>query len=66
MVTPNEHQGEEYGEERSPWSKPSVMLSGMSVLALLLGGIAFLIFNGGNSTHHSHSAASVTSSPADP
>jgi hypothetical protein len=64
MVTPDEHQGEEYGEERSPWSKPSVMLSGMFVLALLLGGIAFLIFNGGKSTHHSHSAASVTSSPA--
>lgn len=63
MATPNEHPDREYGEERSPWSKPSVMLSGMFVLALLLGGIAFVIFNGGNSTHHSHGAAPATSSP---
>jgi hypothetical protein len=61
MAAPNEHHGDEYGEERSPWSKPSVMLSGMFVLALLLGGIAFVIFNGGNSTHHTHTGASATS-----
>ena len=63
MATDNEHPSEEYGEERSPWSKPSVMLSGMFVLALLLAGIAFVIFNGGNSTHHSHTATPATSSP---
>lgn len=64
MATPNEHQDDDYGEERSPWSKPSVMLSGMFVLALLLGGIAFVIFNGGNSTHHTNTGASATSNPA--
>ena len=61
MATHDEHPDQEYGEERSPWSKPSVMLSGMFVLALLLGGIAFVIFNGGNSTHHTHTGASATS-----
>jgi hypothetical protein len=58
MATPNEHSGDEYGEERSPWSKPSVMLSAMFLLALLVGGIAFVIFNGGNSTQSPGGAAS--------
>jgi hypothetical protein len=34
------------------------MLSAMFVLALLVGGIAFVIFNGGNSTHSPGGAAS--------
>lgn len=38
------------GEERSPWSKPSVLLSGMFLLALLLAGIALVILKSGSST----------------
>jgi hypothetical protein len=36
----------------------------MFVLALLAGGIAFVILNGGNSTHHSHAGQSATSTAA--
>ena len=42
----------EHGEERSPWSKPSVLLSGMFVLALLAAGITVVILKGGGSTQH--------------
>src|SRR5204862_1205069 len=61
MTTPNKPRHEEYGEKRSPWSKPIVLLSGMFVLALLLGGIAFVIFNGGSSPSH-HAQVSTPSS----
>jgi hypothetical protein len=57
MTRHDQQEGEEYGEERSPWSKPSVMLSAMFVFALLLAGIAVTIFGGGNSTHHSQPGA---------
>jgi hypothetical protein len=52
MAEEDELAGGESGDARSPWSKPSVLLSGMFVLALLAGGIAFMILNGGNSTRH--------------
>jgi hypothetical protein len=49
---PHDQHHDGHDEERSPWSKPSVMLSGMFVLALLVAGIAFLVLHNGNSRNH--------------
>jgi hypothetical protein len=64
MATNDQHVGEEYAEERSPWSKPSVMLSAMFLFALLLAGIAVMIFGGGNATHHSPPATHASTGPS--
>lgn len=67
MATHNEHLDSDFHDDRSPWAKPSVMLSGMFLLALLLAGIVFLVVKGGGSstrTHHAQSAHGGSPAPA--
>jgi len=65
MATHDDHLDSDFGQERSPWSKPSVLLSGMFILALLAAGVVFFVVKGGGSTQHHHAqAARGNSTPA--
>jgi hypothetical protein len=50
MATDN--QPNDPDREPSPWSRSSVLISGMFLLVILLGGITFVILKSGNSKPH--------------
>ena len=55
---------DEAAAERSPWSRPSVLLSGAFLLALVLLGVVVAVIGGGSDGAHRTTTPTTAARPA--